>query len=233
MIAGGSGYPLAELALLNPLPVHPSGVAPLDLLTRGGLAPGALWAVAGPPSVGVTTLVSTMALAAGSSARVALANDHVATHLLRDRLRSASDQVEIASWIPLPDYRSGESSWFGVDYDVLIIDCYDEMLRPAAWPKNGSAVRQCRWLRELARRSNTALVLTARVERARSHGRPAFERAWHRHWARPAFDDSADVQVQLWPDMSSGTRFLACARGYGQATGWAHQHGGKLTLQAD
>ena len=233
MIAGGSGYPLAELALLSPLPVHSSGFAPLDLLTRGGLAPGALWAVAGPPSVGVTTLVTTMALAVGSVARVALANDHMATHLLRDRLRSASDQIEIASWIPLPDYRSGESSWFGVDYDVLIIDCYDEMLRPAAWPKKGSAMRQCRWLRELARRSNTALVLTAHVERARTPGRRAFERAWQRHWVRPALDDTADVQVQLWPDAKYSTRFLASARGYGHATGSTHKHAGKLTLQAD
>lgn len=233
MIAGGSGYSLAELALLNPLPLHPCGFPSLDELTGGGLAPGAVWTVAGPTGVGVTSLVSATAVAAGRSARVALANDHLATHLLRDRLQSASGKVAIASWVPLPDYRSAELSWFGANYDLLIIDCLDEMLRPAAWPKSASAISHGRWLRELARRSNTALVLTGRAERPRSSGRGAFERSWHSHWSRPVFDDIADVQIQLWPDRNSNTRFLATARGLGELSGTAHLHGGGPTLQPD
>ena len=181
MIAGGQGYSVTELALLPPLPVHASGVAPLDTLTGGGLTPGAVWTLAGPPSIGITSLASSIAVTASRTARVAVGNEHLPTHLLRDRLRAAGDRIEIASWVPLPDYRSDDSSWFGAAYDVLIIDCYDEMFRPAAWPKGDTAIRQGRWLRELARRTNTALVLTARAERARSDGRRAFERAWHGH----------------------------------------------------
>jgi hypothetical protein len=173
MIAGGSGYTLAELALPDPLPLHPCGFAPLDQLTGGGLAPGAVWSVAGPPRVGVTSLVSAMALTVGKAARVALANDHVATHLLRDRLHTASEEVDIASWVPLPDYRSGELSWFGADYDLLIIDCLDEMLRPRAWPKSCSAVPHGRWLQSwpaaAIRLSSSQLVPNAPGHPAAEH----------------------------------------------------------------
>lgn len=233
MIAGGSGYTLTELVLLEPLPVHPCGFAALDQLTGGGLAPGAVWTVAGPAGVGVTSLVSAMAATVGKCARVALANDHLATHLLRDRLHSPSGQVDIASWVPLPDYRAAELTWFGAGYDLLIIDCLDEMLRPGAWPNGGSAISHGRWLRELARRSDTALVLTARAERVRSSGRRAFERSWHSHWSRRVFDDIADVQVQLWPDRRGGNRFLATARGCGQVSGTARLRVGITTLQPD
>lgn len=233
MIAGGQGYSLAELALLPLLPVHASGVGPLDSLTGGGLMPGAVWALSGPPSIGVTSLVSSIAVAAASTARVALANEHLPTHLLRDRLRTAGDRIEIASWVPLPDYRSDESGWFGANYDVLIIDCFDEMLRPAAWPKRDTAIRQGRWLRELARRTNTGLVLTARAERPRSRGRRAFEKSWHRHWARPVFDDVADLHVELWPEETGGTRFHATARGRGAVTGSVRQRAGRFSLHAD
>ena len=233
MIAGGQGYSPAELALLPPLPVHASGVAPLDKLTGGGLTPGTVWTLAGPPSIGITSLATSIAVTASRTARVAVGNEHLPTHLLRDRLRAAGDRIEIASWVPLPDHRSDDCSWFGAAYDVLIIDCYDEMLRPAAWPKGDTAIRQGRWLRELARRTNTALVLTARSERARSHGRRPFERAWHAHAARPVFDEVADLRVELWPEKIGGARFHATARGYGQVTGSARRRGGHLTLRSD
>ncbi len=233
MIAGGQGYSVTELALLPLLPVHASGVAPLDTLTRGGLTPGAVWTLAGPPSIGITSLAASIAGAASRTARVAIGSEHLPTHLLRDRLRAAGDRIEIASWVPLPDYRSDESSWFGAAYDLLIIDCYDEMLRPAAWPKGDTAIRQGRWLRELARRTNTALVLTARAERARSQGRRAFERAWHGHRSRSVFDDVADLRVELWPEKIGGTRFHAVARGHGVVTGAAHHRGGQLSLLPD
>lgn len=233
MIAGGLGYSLTELALLPPLSVHASGVEPLDSLTGGGLTPGAVWTLSGPPSIGITSLASSIAITASRTAHVALANEHLPTHLLRDRLRAADDRIELASWIPLPDFLSDDSSWFGAAYDILIIDCYDEMLRPAAWPKGDTAIRQARWLRELARRSNTALVLTARAERARSQGRPAFDKAWHRHPSRPVFDDVADLRVEVWPGKTRGTRFQAVARGHGAATGLVRHNGGAVLLRAD
>lgn len=244
MIRGGLGYAVSELAGLAAQPTHLSGLAPIDSLTRGGLSPGVVWTVAGTPSVGVTALVTQLAATASRTARVAVANDHLATHLLRDQVsqaasrsgtdRTAADRIEIASWVPIPDFRCDETSWFGADYDLLVIDCFDEMLRPQAWPQGDVVVRRARWLRELARRSNTALVLTARAGRPRSGGWKAFERAWHRHCARAVFDDIADLRLQLCYDKAGRVAFSGFARGYGQVRGSGHRRRGSgLLLQAD
>ncbi|NYG07765.1 hypothetical protein BJ986_002252 [Phycicoccus badiiscoriae] len=185
--------------------------------------------MAGPPGIGVTSLLTQMAAHLVQTARVGMANDHMATHILRDRLlmaassagtdRTAVDRIEIASWIPIPDFRSDDPSWFGADYDVLIIDCLDEMLRPRAWPRGPVAVLTGRWLREMARRSNTALILTARGDRPPDDGRWSFEGAWQSHWARPVFDDIADVQLSLWESGESRVGLHATARGYGHIEG--------------
>jgi len=229
MIAGGMGCSVVELAALTPQPTYPTGVGPLDALTRGGLTPGVIWTVAGPPGVGVTSLVMQMAAHLSQTALVGMANDHMATHVLRDRLlmyastaridRAPVDRIDIASWVPIPALRCDEPSWFGSEYDVMIIDCFDEMLRPRAWPEGRMAVLTGRWLREMARRSNTALVLTARADRAPAKGRPPFERAWHSHWARAVFDDIADVQLSLWESEDQNVAFHAMARGYGRVGG--------------
>lgn len=80
MIAGGSGYTLAELGELPALLHASSGFTALDALTGGGLAPGAVWTVVGPPGIGVTSLVTQMAVSAAGTSRVALANEHLGTH---------------------------------------------------------------------------------------------------------------------------------------------------------
>ncbi len=120
-------------------------------------------------------------------------NEHLATHQLRERLSTAAaaidlhqdalGRIENASWIPLPDpdCDNEDDAWFGAGYDVLVLDCYDEMLRPRAWPTGRAALRAARSLRELARRTNTAAVLTARLERPSESGRAAFEDACHGH----------------------------------------------------
>ena len=228
MIAGGAGYTLAQLGELPHLLHTSSGLTQLDDLSGGGLVPGAVWTVVGPPCIGVTSLVTRLAVSAAATSRVALANEHLATHLVRERfLSSASaaglhqgavDSIEVASWIPLPDPGCPDETWFGSSYDVLVIDCYDEMVRPFAWPTGLAALRAARWLRELARRTNTAVVLTARAARLSGLGRPAFEDSWHGHWARPLFDDIADLRLELSPGKDGATAFLATARGVGPTT---------------
>ncbi len=239
MIAGGLSYTLTELGELPALPRYSSGFRALDDLTGGGLVPGAVWTVAGPPGIGVTTLVTELAVHAAATVRVALANEHIATHQMRDLLlsiaaviglhRDAVGRIEVASWIPLPDPGCDDETWFGAGYDVLIIDCYDEMLRPRAWPTGLTALRAARWLRELARRTNTAVVLTARADRPAMVGRPAFEESWHGHWVRPLFDDVAGLRLELSMGKNGVSSFHATARGVGQAAGVAFRRGDGTT----
>ena len=244
MITGGLAYTVAELLALSPQTAVPSRLEPLDALTGGGLTPGVIWTVAGTPGRGVTSLVTKMAAHLAQTARVGMANDHMATHLLRDHLlmaassartdRTAVDRIEIASWIPIPDLRSDDPSWFGADYDVLIVDCLDEMLRPRESPEGPMAVRTGRWLREMARRSHTALILTARGDRPPDVGRWSFDRAWQSHWARPVFDDIADMQFSLYDSEGSRVGLHAMARGYGHIEGSVHRRtDGRLNLLPD
>jgi predicted ATP-dependent serine protease len=233
VIAGGMAYSVAELAALPAQATHSSGLGPIDSLTMGGLPPGAIWTVVGPPALGVTAVVIQAAVHAARTARVGIANGHMATHLLREQIlaaasltetdRAAADRIEIASWIPVPDFRCDETSWFGAAFDVLVIDCLDEMFHPGAWPDADSAIRSARWLREMARRTNTALVLTGRAERMCSAGREAFESAWQRNWARPVFDDVADLSLEFWFDDHGDVAFHASARGRGQTGGHVHR----------
>ena len=77
-------------------------------------------------------------------------------------------------------------------------------------------IADIRWLREVARNAGTALVLTSR--RARQAGRDAGTGPIH--WADEAFDDVADVAIELAVDEGSpGRSATVRARGRGYCAG--------------
>jgi hypothetical protein len=257
MVLGGSAYSLDELEQVPPVRALPTGLPDLDALTGGGLAPGMVCGIAGPPRCGVTMLALRIAAAAAATRRALVVNDHVPTLLLRDHLQtltahqSAHHQpdtpgekgcgVALASWLPLPDWREPEAGWEGTNYDLVVFDCYDDMIRPAAWPSSLDAVRAGRWLREQARRTDTTLVLTTRTPSITITRRPPPGPKWtgagptgthsraDRDFAmRPVFDDICDVSIEIDDhhdtiersshDQGEGVVYRCHARGRGSTT---------------
>ena len=98
-------------------------------------------------------------------------------------------------------------------YDVVVMDCLDEMFRPQAWPDEEQILRHSRWLRECAQRSSTAVVITARADQVSRIGYPGFVDAWRRHRVRLAFDDVADSSCQMFLDVDGGIGVRLASRG--------------------
>lgn len=228
MVAGGLSYQVDEL-LAAPGPAGlPTGVEWIDQMT-GGLAPGSLWTVLGATGVGVTTFATRLATATAAAATgtVILANGHVPTRSLARQAQQAAGRLgqtevqppsslpRLASWLPLPNL--GDDSWDGdcERADVVVLDTWDEMWRPEHWDNTREQrLASLRWLREVARRNRTALVLTGRLPHG-SSGAPRPDM----HWAVEPFDDVADVNVWLdWSDGGSPTRVATVrVRGGGSA----------------
>lgn len=208
MIAGGNGSRLSELAALGPLPTHSCGLDDLDRVSGGGILPGQIWTLAAQAGAGATMLATQIAVSASRTGQVLLANGHMGTHLLRDRVLAAADALQVdvgararlmlASWEGLPSWetRDGERHWGDSQCaasDVVVLDTLDEMWRPPTWPTTPEArLRSLRWLREIAQGHGTAVLLTARVPPG-----PDFDAAWQRQWAREVFADVADVRLEL------------------------------------
>lgn len=227
MIAGGMGYTLAELGELTAPHAGSTGHAVIDALT-GGISPGEVWTLVGPTGIGVTALAVQAAAAVGAVARVLIANGHAPTHLLRQHAVAAagetagvSTRIELASWMRFPRSDHEPWEWAGAGRDLVVYDTLDEMLRPGCWPVDArEGIEQVRWLRECARSTNTAVLLTARMPKLLPGGRWPFEEEWSRHWARAWFDDVADVSLEMWQE-DAGKRTLGVrARGRG-AMQWA------------
>jgi len=204
MVAGGLGYNVEEL-VDSPAPAtFSTGVDWIDELT-GGIAPGSVWTVMGPTGVGVTAFVGRLAVASAQSGEVLLANGHLpsrdlARHTAEQRLvgERAVDRAlrrpKVASWLPVPD--PGDDSWDGgcEHADVVVLDTWDEMWRPDRWRMSREErIADVRWFREVARSVHTAVVLTARRPRVAGPGPGTTPR----HWAEEAFDDVADVGIEL------------------------------------
>ena len=201
MIAGGLGYSVEEL-LASPAPAtFHTGVDWIDQLT-GGIEPGSVWTVMGPTGVGVTTFVTRLAAASARSSEVILANGHLPSRHLAALVQKAAQRdggttpstPRVASWLPLPDV--GDDSWDSAceHADVVVLDTWDEMWRPDRWRMSREErIADVRWLREVARSVHTAVVLTARRPRVAGPGPGTTPR----HWAEEAFDDVADVSIEL------------------------------------
>ena len=246
MVLGGSGYPLQELARLEPLERHSCGVPKLD--GADGIYPGAVWTLAGPDAVGVTSFVLQLAASVNRAGGcVLVVNGHMATHHLYRRMVEAREAagvdglfrggVELASWIRLPSWRVDPQVYPVArgEHDVIILDTVDEMTRPGGWP-DGAEQRlgELRWLREDARARNTALVLTARVPIPRFGGPKAFVERWGQHWASPIFADIAGVRMEMWQEPNGGLVVHSYRRGQGWvvvrgrrdlSTGWLRFRG--------
>jgi predicted ATP-dependent serine protease len=217
MVAGGLAFPVEEVVAAPAPRPHSTGLEWLDRLT-GGIEPGAVWAVIGTAGVGVTRLVARFGVAAAATGEVLLANGHIGTRRLASvvhetarRLGQAGDALPmLASWLPTPAV--GDDRW---DSDceraaVVVVDTWDEMWRPGAWPRSADhRIQDARWLRERARAHGTALVLTARLPRWTS---PASAEA-ARHPAHDALVDVADVLVELDVDDGGHRRVLTRVRG--------------------
>ena len=207
-------YRVDELLAAPDPPVLSTGVEWINQVT-GGIAPGSVWTVLGATGVGVTTFATSLATAAAATGTVILANGHVPSRSLarqaqqaagrRDRTEphGPSSMPRLASWMPLPSL--GDDSWDGdcERADVVVLDTWDEMWRPEHWGHTREQrLAGVRWLREVARSSGTALVLTARLPHG-SSGAPCPAM----HWTVEPFDDVADVSVWLdWSDDGSPWR---------------------------
>ena len=213
MVAGGLGYSVDEL-LASPRPAtFSTGVEWIDQLT-GGIGPGEVWAVIGATGVGVTTFVRRLSVAAAQSGVVILANGHVSS---RDLAKSIAYGVvpsdgcdppaatpQIASWLPLPTL--GTDVWDGAceQADVVVLDTWDEMWRPHDWARSREErIANARWLREVARSADTAVVLTARLPRSQPS---------EPHWAGEGFDDVADVTIVLEQEPDTPWRLATVRR---------------------
>ncbi len=223
VLVGGMGYPMSELAALPPRTPHPTGLSEMDDVLSGGVGAGEVLTITGTPGIGVSRLAMQAAVGAARSAKVLFVNGHMPTRRLLVGLRDigeqsgltpeALDRFEVASWVPLPNPGGPDDRWLGYDYDVVVIDCLDEMFRPQAWPDADEVLRHSRWLRECAQRSSTALVITARAEQASQIGYPGFAEAWRRHRARLAFDDIADSSCQIFLDAEGEISVRLASRG--------------------
>lgn len=197
MVAGGSAYGLVDV-LEAPLRARmTTGIATLDEVT-GGIEAGAMWAVSGPSGLGVTSLVNAIAASAARAADVLVCNGHVPTRALAADLsrRSGHDEpaaagagVRVASWYRLSQEPPDDEVSFDTN-GLLVVDTWDETWHAAPWPRNrAELVRRLRWLRHLARDRNTAVLLTART--------PAGPSDDPLGWMCDAFDDAADVRIDL------------------------------------
>lgn len=221
MIAGGNGYSLAALDALEPLRHHSCGHAGLDQATGGGFAPGSVWTLAAPAGAGATTFAVQAAVAASRTRRVILANGHMATHLLRDRVLSAADalggednargRVLLASWEALPNWKRAGWDRECQASDLLVLDTLDEMWRPPAWP-GATAAETYALVREIAQQHNLGLLLTARVwTQTVTSTKPGGGAGAHE-----VFADIGDVRIELRRSAETGLHLRAYVRGLGR-----------------
>lgn len=215
MIAGGAAYGLDEIrASYQPQRIS-TGVAVLDEFT-GGIEPGAVWALAGPSGSGVTSLSNTIAVGAAADADVIVCNGHVPTRALvtdlagraaRDRSPSREAQLRVASWYPLIHEPPDEQIYFDRT-GLLVVDTWDETWHAGRWPTSPTElIRPLRWFRHVMRVHNIAALVTARTPSGPSQDAQG--------WTRDAFDDVADVRIDLQPGRESVEVDVRCRGGGG------------------
>jgi len=197
MIAGGAAYQLADVLAAPRATRTASGISIVDEVT-GGIEAGALWAVTGAAGLGVTSLVNAIAAHVALSADVVVCNGHLPTRALVADLARRAEQEETGTTRTSLRAASWYRLWLGppdddISFDakdLLVVDTWDETWHAAPWPASrANLVRRLRWLRYLARHHNTAILLTARTTSGPSDDALG--------WMRDAFDDVADVRIDL------------------------------------
>ena len=188
-VAGGSLWSLDEVVGAPRPAAFGTASPPVDEATRG-IGAGEVWTVSGEAGIGVTALVTTLASGiVRSGGDVSVANGHVPTRALARRLTERADdaaaRIRVTAWLRVPWL--GDEDWTLSDTDVVVLDTYDEMWRPPHWERSPEQrIADARWLRELGRRTGTAVVLTQR--RPVGTARTAMD---------DVFEDVADVRLDL------------------------------------
>lgn len=201
MVAGGSGYDRQEI-LTHAASRHlPTGTGPLDDAV-GGIQPGEVWTISGTAGIGVSRIVERFAITAAHVGTVLLANGHLGSRAIAGRLAEIRPptvgNLRIASWLPLPWL--GDERWDGAceTADLVVLDTWDEMWRPTHWGRSiEERIADARWLRELARRHGTALLLTARLAAPGAVSGDAHIAQDSRGRHAEVFDDVADVSLEV------------------------------------
>lgn len=181
------------------------GLAGVDDL-GDGFWPGALWTLVAPAGLGATTLSVHCAVAAAAQSEVLVVNGHLASHLARDLILKHAGatgagpevlgRISVASWVGMPTLGSDWHDSACERAGLVILDCLDEMWRPDEWSSSTEQrLARLRWLRELAQRHETAVLLTARLAPART--RDEFAEAERSHWTYSIFPDVSDVSLKL------------------------------------
>lgn len=202
MVPGGSTWPVDGLSSASS-ELRPTGVVPLDDTLGGGVSSGEILALEGPPRAGVSRLAIRLALGLGRGASVCIVNGHLPTRRLVPVVEATRNDVggdqpktlDVASWMPLPG-SPVHPAWFESTYDVVVLDCLDEMMT-SHWVRTTSLWDVGRRLRECARRSSTALIITARSAGA---SRGAVADTTDRGPSGPVFDDVSDTHIRLGRD---------------------------------
>ncbi|GAA1875612.1 hypothetical protein GCM10009814_02170 [Lapillicoccus jejuensis] len=200
MVPGGGTWPVDGLLPDASVGQRPTGIVPLDEVMGGGVSPGEILALAGPPRAGVSRLAVRLALGIGRDASVCIVNGHLPTRRLLPVIDATGHDLggdgprtlDVASWMPLPD-SPAHPAWFESTYDVVVVDCLDEMTT-SHWVRTTSLSDVGRRLRECARRSSTTLIITGRsaaVDRGAAAG------TTDRGPDGDVFDDVADVHLRL------------------------------------
>lgn len=219
MVAGGNDYDLNELLSAQPPATLPTGLPPLDEFTRG-IEQGAMWTLSGVAGIGVSSLALTIAANAASTGQVIVCNGHLPTRAAARQLAHlAGDglQPRLSSWYSLlPEPPDPFSDSCLERCGLLVVDTWDETWHAAPWPHSrADLTRRLRWLRQLGRDHNTAILLTARTPAAPGNDVLG--------WMSDAFADAADVTITITdtPDVSrhasvrargaGGTRFRCTA----------------------
>lgn len=160
---------------------------------------------------------------AARSAKVLFVNGHRSTRRLVGSLRDIGersglaandlDRFEVASWVPLPNPDNTDDRWVGCGYDVVFIDCLDEMFRPQAWPEADEWIRQG----QVAAGVCAKIVYGARRHRARRRSRPdrlpQLQGSPRCHRVSLAFDDLADRWCQIFFNEEAEIRVRLASRG--------------------
>src|SRR5690625_1051895 len=173
-ISGGSLYSLTEISRLPPPNKIPTGSAALDSLTTGGIRTGAVWAVTGTPGSGASTFALQLAVTAAAKHSVIYVNAHLPLQTVAQRLNrnpqfkqeAIHPNLRLATWLGLPSPNDVDH-WPDSEVqksDLIIFDTVDEMWPPQNDPPHAEAstTGRLRHLRDIARVTDTAVILTYR-----------------------------------------------------------------------